>query len=148
MRFEASVNIKANAEAIWNAVANPETWPTWTDSISNVKKLSKEPLGVGSKLDVIISTIIPIKLSVTVTQFNPVEQVVIEGKVLFDKMTRYYILKPQNGYYTKAVAGGEITGPLSPLAWLFGQVISEKILRDLKRRIEATFQEGDNSTSR
>ena len=147
MRFEASVNIKASAEAIWDAVANPETWPNWTDSISNVKKLSKEPLGVGSKLDVIISIIIPIKLSVTVTQFNPMEQVVIEGKVLFDKMTRYYKLKPQNGY-TRAVAGGEITGPLSPLAWLFGQVISEKILRDLKTRIDATFQEGDNSTSR
>jgi hypothetical protein len=135
MRFEASVNIKGSPEAIWEAVADPEAWPTWTNCLSEIRKLSKEPLGVGSKLDITLSILIPIRLHVTITGFIHGEQVMIAGKVLLGNMTRYYKLKPQEGY-TRAIAGGEVDGPLSPLVRLLGQVISEKILRDLKIKME------------
>jgi carbon monoxide dehydrogenase subunit G len=135
MRFEASIKIKAKAEYIWEAVIDPESWPDWTAAISKVKKLSNEPLGVASKLSVTICIIIPIRLMMTVTEFVHREKVTIDGTVLLGKMTRYYMLKPDNGH-TVVIAGGELSGPFSPLVWPFAQAISAKILRDLRKKIE------------
>ena len=135
MRFEAAVTIKATSEAIWAAVADPETWPKWTDAVHKVKKLSEGPLGVGSKVRITIIFIIPVRLYMTVTEFVPGQRVAMEGKALFAKMTRYYMLKPQDGR-TKAIAGGEANGPLAPLTWLIGQVMSDEIVQALKMKIE------------
>lgn len=135
MRFEAGVNINATPETIWDAVADPEKWPQWTDAIHKVKKLSEGPLGVGSRLRITIIAIIPIRLLMTITEFVPGQLVVMEGKALVAKMTRYYRLEAQDGH-TKAVAGGVASGPMAPLVWLVGQVMSEQIVQALKVRIE------------
>ena len=135
MRFEADVSIKAAPETIWATVADPETWPNWTDAVHKVKKLSEGPLGVGSRFRITIMAILPVRLSMTVTEFVPGQRVAMEGKALFAKMTRYYMLKPQDGR-TRAIAGGEASGPLAPLTWLAGQVMSEEIVQALKIKIE------------
>ena len=135
MRFEADIRIKANPEAIWDAVADPETWPNWTDAVHRVKKLSEGPLGVGSRLRITIWCIIPVRLQMTITEFVPGQRVAMEGKALIAKMSRYYMLKPQNGH-TRAIVGGEATGLLAPLTWLIGQVLSKEIVQDLRIKIE------------
>jgi hypothetical protein len=135
MRFEADVSMKATSEAIWAAVADPETWPDWTDAVHRVKKLSEGPLGVGSKMRITIWFIIPVRLHMTITEFVPGQRVAMEGKALIARMSRYYMLQPQNGR-TRAIVGGEATGLLAPLTWLIGQVLSKEIVQDLRVKIE------------
>ena len=135
MRFEADMTITAAPEAIWAAVADPEAWPRWAKSIHRVKKLSEGPVGVGSKLRITLIIIIPVRLYMTVTEFVPGQRVAMEGKSLLGRMSRYYMLKPWNGG-TRAIAGGEAGGPLAPVTWLFGQVVSKEIVQDLKLDIE------------
>ena len=50
-------------------------------------------------------------------------------------MSRYYMLQPQDGR-TRAIVGGEATGPLAPLTWVIGQVLSMEIVQDLRVKIE------------
>ena len=135
MRFEADIRIKATPEAIWDAVADPETWPDWTQAVSRVKKLSDGPLGVGSRLLITIWCIMPVRLHMTITEFVPGQRVAMEGKALIVRMSRYYVLQPQNGR-TRAIVGGEATGLLAPLTWVIGQVLSKEIVQDLRVKIE------------
>ena len=135
MRFEADIRIKATPEAIWDAVADPETWPSWTKAVWRVKKLSEGTLGVGSRMRIIIWCIIPIRLHMTITEFVPGQRVAMEGKALTAKMSRYYMLQPQNGR-TRAIVGGEAAGLLAPLTWVIGQVLSKEIVQDLRVKIE------------
>lgn len=135
MRFEAGITIRATPGAIWEAVSDPETWPRWTEAVHRVKKLSEGPLGVGARFRITIMCIIPVWLHMTVTEFLPGERVAMEGKALLGRTTRYYELRPLIGG-TRAVAGGEARGPLAPLAWLVGQVLSNEIVQALKMRME------------
>jgi len=135
MRFEADIRMKATPEAIWDAVADPETWPSWTKAVWRVKKLSEGPVGVGSRLRITIWCIIPVRLHMTITEFVPGQLVAMEGKALIAKMSRYYMLQPQDGR-TRAIVGGEATGLLAPLTWVIGQVLSKEIVQDLRVKIE------------
>jgi hypothetical protein len=135
MRFEADIRIKATPEAIWDAVADPETWPSWTKAVWRVKKLSEGPVGVGSRLRITIWCIIPVRLHMTITEFVPGQRVAMEGKALIARMSRYYMLQLQNGR-TRAIVGGEATGLLAPLTWVIGQVLSKEIVQDLRVKIE------------
>ena len=135
MRFEADISIKATPEAIWDAVADPETWTDWTDAVYRVKKLSEGPVGIGSRLRITIWCIIPVRLNMTITEFVPGQRVAMEGRALIARMSRYYMLQPQNGR-TRAIVGGEATGLLAPLTWVIGQVLSKEIVQDLRVKIE------------
>jgi hypothetical protein len=135
MRFEADISIKATPEAIWDAVADPETWTGWTDAVYRVKKLSEGPVGIGSRLRITIWCIIPVRLNMTITEFVPGQRVAMEGRALIARMSRYYMLQPQNGR-TRAIVGGEATGLLAPLTWVIGQVLSKEIVQDLRVKIE------------
>ncbi len=135
MRFEAGVTIRATPGAIWDAVSDPETWPQWTEALHGVKKLSEGPLGVGARFRITIMCVIPVRLHMTVTEFLPGERVAMEGKALLSRTTRYYELRPLIGG-TRAVAGGDARGPLAPVVWLAGQVLSSEIVQALKIRME------------
>ena len=62
MRFEADISIKATPEAIWDAVADPESWTGWTDAVYRVKKLSEGPVGIGSRLRITIFPMVELRL--------------------------------------------------------------------------------------
>jgi len=135
MRFESGVEVDASPETIWMAVNNPEEWPLWVPSVKKVDKLSQGPLGVGTQLCVMVRAGISVKLHMTITEFVPQERVVMEGRVLGTRLTRYYALEPK-GQKTRLAAGGEASGFLAWLVCRSGRRLSDDIVRALKRRIE------------
>jgi len=137
MKFESSVEINAPVEKVWTLVDHLEEWPQWMPSIKKIKRVSEGPLTIGSQLSVTARVSrLTVKLLMTVSEFIPERAVVMEGKALCTKLTRFYTLEPVNGK-TKATIGGEVSGLLAWLARRGGQAISEEIAWAAKKRIES-----------
>jgi uncharacterized membrane protein len=47
MRFEASIEVSAPAETVFETYADVEHWPSWTSSVTSVELLDRGPLRVG-----------------------------------------------------------------------------------------------------
>jgi carbon monoxide dehydrogenase subunit G len=137
MKFESSVEINAPVEKVWTLADNLEEWPQWMPSIKKIERVSQGPLAVGSQLSVTARVSrLTVKLLMTITKFVPERAVVMEGKALGTRLTRFYTLEPVNGK-TKVTLGGEVSGPLAWLARRGGQAISEEIVQAAKKRIES-----------
>jgi len=137
MKFESSVEINAPVEKVWKLVDNLEEWPQWIPSVKKIERVSKGPLTVDSQLSVTAKVgRLTVKLLMTITEFIPERTVVMKGKALGIKLTRFYHLEPVNGK-TKVTIGGEVSGILAWLARRGGQAISAEIARAAKRRIES-----------
>lgn len=138
MRFESSIDINAPAEKVWALVDKLEEWPQWMPSIKKIERLSKEPLTVGSKFSVTAKVSrLTVKLLMTITKFVPERTVVLQGKALGTKLTRFYILEPVNGK-TKVTIGGDVSGALAWLARRGGQAVSAEIAQAVKNRVEGS----------
>jgi len=136
MRFESSIEINAPAEKVWALMGKLEEWPQWTPSIKKIERVSKGPLEVGSKLAVTTKISgLTVTLLMTITEFVPERNVVLEGKALGTKLTRFYTLEPVNGK-TKLSIGGDVSGALAWLARRSGQKISAEIAQVAKKKIE------------
>lgn len=134
--FESSLQISAPAEKVWGLIEELEQWPQWMPSIKKIEKISKEPLAKGSQLLVTAKVSrLTVKLLMTITEFVPQRKVVLEGRALGTRLTRFYRLEPVNGG-TKVTVGGEVSGALAWLASRGGQAISDEIVRAVKKRIE------------
>jgi len=137
MKFESSVEINAPVEKVWTLVDNLEEWPQWMPSIKKIERVSKGPLTVGSQLSVTAKVSrLTVKLLMTITEFVSERAVVMEGKALGTKLTRFYTLEPANGK-TRVTIGGEVSGLLAWLARRGGQAISDEIAQAAKKRIES-----------
>ena len=136
MKFSASVEINATPEKAWALLNNVEEWPRWIPSLKKIEKVSKGPLGVGSRVLVVARSLITVNLLMTITEFVPGRRVVMQGKVLGVKMTRYYELEPVGQDKAKLTAGGEVSGILSFLVRRGGQKLSEEIVQALKKKVE------------
>jgi carbon monoxide dehydrogenase subunit G len=138
MRFESSIDINAPAEKVWALIDKLEEWPQWMPSIKKIEKVSREPLTAGSQLSVTAKVSgLTVKLLMTIIKFVPERTVVMQGKALSTKLTRFYILEPVNGK-TKATVGGEVSGILAWLARRGGQAISDEIAQAVKNRVEGS----------
>ena len=135
MRFESGTEINATPETIWAALSDPEEWPRWIPSLKKIEKLSASPLGVGSQFRITARAVMRVRLSIEITEFVPKERVVMEGRVLGTRLTRYYSLTPINGQ-TRVTAGGEASGWLACLISRGGQALSEEIVQSFKKKIE------------
>jgi uncharacterized membrane protein len=138
MRFESSIDISAPAERIWALIDKLEEWPQWMPSIKRIEIVSKGPLAVGSQLSVTARVSgLTFKLLMTITEFVPERNVVLEGKALGTKLTRFYALEPASGR-TKITIGGDVSGALAWLARRGGQKVSAEIALTAKTRIEGS----------
>ena len=138
MRFESSIDINVPAEKVWALIDKLEEWPQWMPSIKKIERVSKEPLTVGSQLSVTAEVSgLTVTLLMTITEFVPERSVVLEGKALGTKLTRFYTLEPVNGK-TKVTIGGDVSGALAWLARRGGQAVSAEIARAVKTRIEGS----------
>jgi carbon monoxide dehydrogenase subunit G len=138
MRFESSIDINAPAEKVWALVDKLEKWPQWMPSIKKIERVSQRPLTVGSQLSVTAKVNgLRVKLLMTITNFVPERNVVLEGKALGTKLTRFYTLEPVNGK-TKVTIGGDVSGALAWLARRGGQKVSAEIALAVKTRIEGS----------
>ncbi len=136
MRFESSIDIDAPTGKIWALIDKLEEWPQWMPSIKKIERLSKGPLTVGSQLSVTAKVSrITVKLLMTITEFVPERTVVLEGKALGTKLTRFYTLEPVNGK-TKVTIGGDVSGALALLARRGGQKVSAEIAQAAKKKVE------------
>jgi uncharacterized membrane protein len=138
MRFESSIDINAPAERIWALIDKLEEWPQWMPSIKRIERVPKGPLAVGSQLSVTARVNgLTLKLLMTITKFVPERNVVLEGKTLGTKLTRFYALEPASGR-TKITIGGDVSGALAWLARRGGQKISAEMALAAKTRIEGS----------
>jgi hypothetical protein len=107
-------------------------------SIKKIERVSKEPLTVGSQLSVTAKVSrLTVRLLMTITEFVPERNVVMQGKALGTNLTRFYNLEPVNGK-TKVTIGGDVSGALAWLACRGGQRVSAKIAQAVKTRTEGS----------
>lgn len=48
--FSRSVEISAPLQVVWQVMVDVERWPEWTTSVSRVKRLTPDPLTIGSRV--------------------------------------------------------------------------------------------------
>jgi carbon monoxide dehydrogenase subunit G len=138
MRFESSIDIDAPVAKVWALVDKLEEWPQWMPSIKRIERVSEGPLSVDSQLSVTAKVKgLTLKLLMTVTRFVPERDVVLEGRALGTKLTRFYTLESVNGR-TKLTIGGDVSGPLAWLALRGGQTISADMAQAAKKKIEGS----------
>jgi carbon monoxide dehydrogenase subunit G len=138
VRFESGIDINAPTEKVWTLIDKLEEWPQWMPSIKKIERVSEGPLTVGSQLSVTAKVSgLTVKLLMTITEFVPERSVVLKGKALGTKLTRFYNLEPVNGK-TKATIGGDVSGALAWLARRGGQAVSDEIAQAVKTRIEGS----------
>ena len=138
MRFESSIEIDAPAEKVWALIDKLEEWPQWMPSIKKIERVSQGPLTVGSQLSVTAKVSgLTVTLLMTITEFVPERNVVMEGKALGTKLTRFYTLEPVNGK-TKVTIGGDVSGALAWLACRGGQKVSAEIAQAAKKKVEGS----------
>ena len=135
MKFESSNEIDASLETVWEVVKDPEEWSQWVPSIKKVEKLSKGSLGVGVQVRVTAKASITVNLLMTITEFVPMQRVIMEGKILGAKLIRSYTLEALN-YKTRFTARGEVSGLTAWLDRRSGQALSDEIVQSLKKKIE------------
>ena len=136
MKFRASVEINSTPEKTWALLKNVEEWPKWIPSLKKIEKVTEGPLGVGSQVLVVAKSLITVNLLMTITEFVAGRRVVMEGRVLGVKMTRYYEMEPVGQSKAKLTAGGEVSGLLAFLVRRGGQRLSEEIVQALKQKVE------------
>jgi carbon monoxide dehydrogenase subunit G len=138
MRFESSIDIKAPVKKVWALVDKVEEWPQWMPSIKKIERVSKGPLAVGSQVSVTAKVSrLTVKLLMTITEFVTERRVVLAGKVLGTRLTRFYALEPANGK-TNVIIGGDVSGALAWLVSRGGQKVSAEMALAVKTRIEGS----------
>jgi carbon monoxide dehydrogenase subunit G len=138
MRFESSIDINAPVKKVWALVDRVEEWREWMPSIRKIERVSRGPLAVGSQVAVTVRVSgLTVKLLMTITEFVPERNVVLEGRALGTKLTRFYVLEPADGR-TKVTIGGDVSGTLAWLARRGGQKVSAEIALAVKTRIEGS----------
>jgi ribosome-associated toxin RatA of RatAB toxin-antitoxin module len=139
MKFSASVEINATPDKAWALLNNVEEWPKWIPSLKKIEKVTKGPMDVGSRVLVVARSLITVNLWMTITEFVAGRRVVMEGRVLGVKMTRYYEMEPWGQNRAKLTAGGEVSGLLAFLVRRGGQRLSEEIVQALKKKAEGAI---------
>ena len=139
MRFEASIEVAAPAQRVFDVYADVEHWPDWTKSVTSVERLDQGPLRVGSRAR-IRQPRLPVAVW-EVTDFVPGESFtwIARGPGLLT--TGRHVVIPSGGAgHAKVTASLEQAGLLGPLVGLLTKRLTDRYLQTevsgLKARCE------------
>jgi uncharacterized protein YndB with AHSA1/START domain len=79
MRFENTVTIGRSPADVFAYLADFENVPTWNYAIVETRKLSEDPVGVGTKYRQVRQLPRPIEESFEITEFEPNARLSVEG---------------------------------------------------------------------
>jgi uncharacterized membrane protein len=135
MRFEASIDVSAPAEQVFDTYADVERWPSWTSSVTSVELLDRGPLRVGSR-----ARIRQPRLPVTVWQVTALQpgreftwQALGRGVVT----TGTHRVTDNGDGTVRVSAILEQAGPLGPLVGLLTRRLTRRYLRTEVEGIKA-----------
>jgi uncharacterized membrane protein len=139
MRYEVTVEADASMEKTWNAVADVEQWPLWTESMTEVHWLDDGSLTVGGRATVKQPRIPPIVWEVS--EVEPGKSFVWHSSLIGAKNTGSHELAQLSPSKTAITLKIEMSGVLSGLFALMGWSRSKRYIRmeadGLKRFAEA-----------
>lgn len=136
MRFEATIEVQAPAERVFDVYADVERWPEWTSSVTTVERLEAGPLRVGSR-----ARITQPRLPVAVWQVSDL----VPGRS-FTWVARGPGIRTTGRHEVVPVAGTDrVTvaasldqqGPLGPLVGLLTRRLTNRYLRTEVRGLKA-----------
>jgi uncharacterized membrane protein len=139
MRFRTQVDIDAGAEVVWRVLADVESWPKWTASVSSVEWLQGGGVAVGSSARVVQPKL---KAAVyTVTECEPGKSFTWEMKAAGVTVRAGHELEDLGGGRTRMVLSVEQTGVLSgPIEVVYGKRARQYVAMEaegLKKAAEA-----------
>ena len=127
MRFEASTDVSAPAQVVFDTYADVEHWPSWTSSVTSVEKIDPGPLKVGLRV-----RIRQPKLPVTVwqvTELVPGQEFSWQARARGVVTTGTHRVVPNAGGGGRVEAVLEQAGPLGALVGLITWRLTKRYLR-------------------
>lgn len=138
MRFEASIDVAAPAQRVFDVYADVEHWPDWTKSVTSVERLDQGPLRVGSRAR-IRQPRLPVAVW-EVTDFVPGESFTWIARGPGILTTGRHMVIPSGGGHARVKASLEQAGLLGPLVGLLTKRLTDRYLQTevsgLKARCE------------
>jgi uncharacterized membrane protein len=136
--FSVAVNINAPPQRVLAVLCDVERWPEWTSTVTQVQRLDRGPLAIGSSARVLQPKLRPAVWQVTELDENR----------SFTWVTRAPGVRMTAGHFVEAQGGGsraalsfEISGLLGPIvSRLYRGLIQQYVASEaqgLKRRSEA-----------
>jgi uncharacterized membrane protein len=120
MDIEETFDIAAPAAMVWSVISDVERWPTWTDSIDEVRITSAGPLAVGSTATV-KQPGMPLA-TWTVTEWEPGRSFTWEATGPGIRTSGIHTVAPTGDGTSRATLAIHQTGPLDGvLRLLFGR---------------------------
>jgi hypothetical protein len=140
MRFyEASTDIEATPEAVWQVLVDADAWPTWDSGVESVDGR----LAPGEKIAIRSSAAPGRAFPVRVTVFEPPRRLVFRGGMPLGLFTgeRTYSLEPIDESSTRLRMREEYTGIMVPLMWKSMpdlQPSFDQFVNGLKQKVEGS----------
>lgn len=139
MRFEATAQVVAPAQRVFDVYADVERWPEWTRSVTSVERLEAGPLRVGSRARV-RQPRLPVAVW-QVTELVPGRSFTWVARGPGIVTTGRHVAMPAGGDdRTEVTAALEQAGLLGPLVGLLTRRLTDRYLRievqGLKARCE------------
>ena len=138
MRFEATIDVAAPAQLIFEVYTDVERWPEWTASVTSVERLDQGPLSVGSR-----ARIKQPRLPAAVWEVTDVvagQSFTWVGGPGIVTMGSHVVAAPEGGGPVRVTASLEQAGLLGPLLGFLTKQLTNRYLqtelRGLKARCE------------
>jgi uncharacterized membrane protein len=137
MRFEASIEVRAPAQQVFDVYSDVERWPEWTDSVTSVQRLDTGPLRVGSRARISQPRLPTAEWEVV--ELVPGQSFSWTARGPGIRTTGHHLITSGDGPVT-VTAALEQAGPLGPVLGLMTKGLTERYLqmevRGLKARCE------------